>query len=154
MKEQLEVLKEQIASMEREMQEQEAAEFRKGPHKTFKPGDWVTDGEKVGVVEWVENSCCNCPESHGLMGVNLKNGSRGFFAFAKRNDFAYLDPKDRLYYTGEMEISVILSGEEIEALKDILRCQNNHSAITKIRHTLDLISENPNLAEINQPNKQ
>ena len=62
------------------------------------------------------------------MGISIINGSRGFLACAKRDEY---DIVNDLYYTQNHSINIQLTGLEIEELKYTLGYRNMNPNITK-----------------------
>ena len=140
MKEQIEELKNKVKEIETAYALEQKQSYENKPHKHFDKDDLVSDGKRVGVVGWTENKVCNCPYESGYMGVSLISDSRGFLAFAKRDDWYKVD---ETYYKSKHLLVIELTGLEIEDLKYKLggRNVNPCEAKTKLLDHLDHIGQ-------------
>ena len=101
---------EEIAANERKRIEREEEErYQAGPHTPFEIGDWVTDGERVGKIQAIFDL------KIGRINVHIVNKNGGCLCGGKARDWDYLDDETRDYYTTEQEMTVRLTGEDIEA---------------------------------------
>lgn len=112
----IEQLEKTLAELKRKHELQERLDYEKAVHKSFKGGDIVKNGEQIGIVGWTENKAGNCPEEAGYMGLSLITGTRGFMAFAKRDEWELVTDA---YYQNLYVVKIPLTGLEIE---DLLYC--------------------------------
>ena len=131
-------LEDQIAELKKAYKQKQTEAYENSSHKWFNVGDWVTDGKHIGIVGWTENEACNCPRDKGYMGVDLKNGSLGFIAFTKRDEWELLKGSLLAYYTRKTKIEIELTGEEINRLKYHLGGRNGNPSKIKSK-LLDLL---------------
>lgn len=113
-------------------------EYRSQVHLQLKKGDWVTNGEDIGVVGWVDEE--------GYFGFDIKNGSGCFRSPCRCNDYVYLSDELKAYYTSTQTISLNLSGEEIESFYMSymgLRNVNPSSLKTKLIDAFDSVRQEP-----------
>ena len=114
-KDELTKLRDVVDAAIEEEEKREAEDYKKQNHTVFEKGDWVTNGEEIGVVGWVENKCHGLSESDGYFGLDIKNGNGGFRAPCKRNEYWLLPNELRCYYESLKTITLNVTGEEIEA---------------------------------------
>lgn len=135
MKEIIQTLKDQLAQLEKEYALQVEMGYRKGPHKSFSVGDWITDGENIGIVGWTTNKAVGIEENDGYMGVDLKNGSQGFMAPVKRDEWRLLDDSLKTFFTEPIDINITFTGADmVRAIKEIY--QNHGSPLIALRADL------------------
>lgn len=135
MKQEIQELENQLKKLKDAYELEQKTVYESKQHKHFDEGDIVTNGKDIGIVGWTENKGCNCPYDKGYMGISLITGSRGFMAFAKRDEFELVTDD---YYTKQHKIEFELSGLEIEELKHTLGWRNLNPNKTKSK-MLDLL---------------
>lgn len=135
MKKTIQELKNQLAILEKEFEQQAESEYRARLHRPFLPGDWVTDGKNIGVVGWTTNKACNIEEADGYMGVYLKNGRQGFIAPVKRDEWNLLDEGVKEFFTTPIDINITLTGADIARAVNELY-QNHGSPLDAFRANL------------------
>ena len=123
-------LKHQVEKLEKQYVLTKRKEYEAQKHKTFYVGDWVTNGTDVGVVGWVENKAMDISESDGYFGLDIKNGSLGFRAPCKRDEYELLDENKAEYYIQIQAIHIAITGEEIDS---ILYGLQSHHGINLIK---------------------
>ena len=130
LKEQIYNLESLLSELKKEYEEETERIYRETPHKSFKKGDWVCNGERYGKVFWVENAACNLKEEDGYVGIDLYSGSRGFYT-GKRDDWSLMSEDDVHYLTTEHDIR--LTGEEIQVVSNLLlySCSNIGNEVSK-----------------------
>lgn len=99
----------------KEFDDKERLEYEAKSHKSFKKGDWVTNGDNVGTVMWVENLSMGLPERKGYFGLSIKNNNGGFVGPLRRDDYKHLNDDERSYYKNSQTLNICVTGEEIEA---------------------------------------
>ena len=137
MKEQIEKLEAQLKELKEVYENEQRVNYETQPHKHFEKGDIVTNGNMVVVVEWTENKAINCEYEKGYFGGSIINGNRGFSSF-KRDEYEIVTDE---YYKKEHEISIKLTGLEIEEIKYSLghrNCNSNKSK-SKMLDCLDAV---------------
>ena len=137
MEEQIKELESQIKKLKEVYRVEQKKSYENKSHKNFNEGDIVTNGSNIGIVGWTENKACNCSLDSGYMGISLINGSRGFLAFAKRDEYEIV--KDE-YYINTHAIYIQLTGLEIESLKDSLGNRNCNPTQTKTK-LIDILDD-------------
>ena len=135
MEKEIKEMESQIKKLKEAYQVEQKNAYENKPHKDFKEGDIVTNGNNIGIVGWTENKACNCPLESGYMGISLINGSRGFLAFAKRDEYKIVSDE---YYINTHSVVLALTGLEIEELKYTLGQRNYNPNKTKSK-LLDLL---------------
>lgn len=133
-----------ITKMSDDYDKKQVELYKKQAHKSFKIGEWVTDGKDTGIVSWIRNEAMGISESDGFFGLDIKNGNLGFSAPCKRNDFDILCGVHREYYLNKHHISIDLTGEEIDDLLYRLGHKNVNPSKTKSIIIDELISKKPN----------
>ena len=108
-------LKEVIEAAISDEKEREIEDYKKRTHNFFIKGDWVTDGNDIGVVAWTDNKALNLEQDNGYFGLDIKNNDGGFRAPCRRNDYELLSEELVDYYTDKNTITIEVTGEEIEA---------------------------------------
>lgn len=93
----------------------EKKEYELLAHKDFEIGDWVTNGDNIGVVKWVKNLTCGMPEDKGYFGLSIRNNDGGFIGGARRNDYSPIPKESLKYYTTLQTLTLTVTGEEVEA---------------------------------------
>jgi hypothetical protein len=137
MKQQIEKLEAQLKELKEVYENEQKAKYEASEHKHFEKGDIVTNGDRIVVVEWTENKEIGCEYEKGYFGGSIINGNRGFSTF-KRDEFSIVTDT---YYTKQHEISITLTGLEIEEIKYSLgwrNCNPNKSK-TKMLDCLDAV---------------
>ena len=114
-KDELTKLRDVVDAAIEEEEKREAEDYKKQNHTVFEKGDWVTNGEDIGVVGWTENKCHGLSESDGYFGLHIKNGNGGFKGPCKRNEYWLLPSDIEYYYKSLKAITLEVTGEEIEA---------------------------------------
>ena len=142
----IENLEKQLAELKKAYGQEQKKAYENRMHKQFKKGDWVTDGNHIGVVGWVENKALDCPGWKGYMGVDLKNGSLGFIAFTKRDEWKLLEGSLLAYYTRKTKIEIELTGADINRLKYQLGGRNVNPSKIKSKF-LDLLDSKIKISE-------
>jgi len=126
-----------LARLKDVYRKQKKEQYENKLHKDFNVGDIVTNGEYIGTVRWTENKVSGYGHDRGYMGIDLISGSRGFLAPVKRDDYKLVADS---YYTDLHDISLQLTGLEIEELKYSLKID---ASINKAKDTvlgvLDLV---------------
>ncbi len=107
-------LEENLAELKKAVELKEALEYKAKEHKTFLEGDYVTNGDIIGIVGWTENQAMNIKESDGFMGVMIINKNGGFMGPCKRDEFELLDIKLTDYYQNTHVISFRCDGRSID----------------------------------------
>ena len=130
MKEEIKKLEENLKELKKAYEQKQKEDYENKKHKNFKKGDLVTNGAETGIVGWTENKACDCPKEKGYMGISLITGSRGFKAFAKRDEYTLVKDK---YYDKIHKVKIELTGIEIEELKYTLGYRNCNSNKVKSR---------------------
>jgi len=137
MKKQIEKLEAQLKELKEVYENEQRAKYEASEHKHFEKGDIVTNGDRIVVVEWTENKGIGIEFEKGYFGGSIINGNRGFGIF-KRDVFSIVTDD---YYTKEHQITIALTGLEIEEVKYSLggrNCNPNKSK-TKMLDCLDAI---------------
>jgi hypothetical protein len=137
MKEQIEKMEAQIRELKEVYENEQKAMYESRTHKHFEKGDIVTNGDTIVIVEWNENKIIGCEYEKGYFGGSIINNHRGFGTF-KRDEFDLVVDE---YYKKEHQISLVLTGLEIEELKYTLgyRNLNYNETKSKILDYLDTI---------------
>jgi hypothetical protein len=102
-----------IEDMKKAYEKEAEKKYREAKHNEFAVGDWVTNGEYIGVVGWIENKHMNMKNGDGYFGLNIKNGDMGFMAPCKTDEFRELTKEEKEFFTYCHHISFYLSGESI-----------------------------------------
>lgn len=137
MKEIIEKLEAQLKELKEVYENEQRIKYEEHEHKHFEKGDIVTNGDKIVVVEWTENKVIGCEYEKGYFGGSIINGDRGFSTF-KRDEFSIVTDD---YYTKQHEISLTLTGLEIEEIKYSLgwRNMNSNKSKSKLLDCLDAV---------------
>lgn len=93
--------------------EKERLEYELMVHKRFSKGDWVTNGDEVGIVSWIENLAIEKPENSGYFGFDIKNKNGGF-SVKRRNDYEKLKGEQLDYYVNSQTLTITVTGEDVE----------------------------------------
>lgn len=112
-KELIESMELTLAKLKVEYAEQEEFSYRQQKHKDFTKGDYVTNGDIIGTVEWVENNGIGVKAEDGKMGVNIVNGNLGFIAPVRRDDYWALDDIIETFYVREHVVKFKATGKDI-----------------------------------------
>ena len=125
-----------IIEQEKErIKEEEVKEYEAGPHPVFEIGQWVTDGQKVGVVQNIWDDC--------YINVTIISGGSGTICQTRANNYRLLQDPALSYYTTEKELSFFLTGSDIESLLGGMhRNVNPSEAKTKLLDALEELSMN------------
>lgn len=137
MKQQIEKLEARLKELKEVYENEQKIKYESQSHKHFEKGDIVTNGDRIVVVEWTENKGIGCEYEKGYFGGSIINGNRGFSTF-KRDEFSIVTD---IYFTKQHEISINLTGLEIEEIKYPLgwrNCNPNKSK-TKMLDCLDAV---------------
>ena len=121
MKEQIEKLEVQLQELKKVYEIEQRIRYELSEHKHFDKGQIVTNGKKIGIVEWTSNQSCDCAYEKGYMGLQLITENRGFLCFAKRDEWEVVDDN---YYLQTHKIEIELTGLEIEEIKYSLGGRN------------------------------
>jgi len=132
-------LRKEIDKLENEYKKTQTELYEKQEHKKFKVGDWVKGNGKIGIVGWIENKGMDISESDGYFGLDVKNGSLGFTAPCKRNEYELLSINEFKYYKHIHKICLEFTGEEIDRLLYTLSCRNKNTPADKLYNILNKI---------------
>jgi hypothetical protein len=118
MKELIIELEARIADLKEAYIKEEKLKYEQQPHKDFNIGDFVTNGNKIGIVEWTENKDWGISYEQGYMNIDLdpfdpRNGI-SMHDTVRRDDW---DKVEDPYYTNEYDVNLSLTGLEIERLR-------------------------------------
>ena len=126
-----------LDALEKEANRLEDELYRSKPHQRFHIGQWVRrrgDINEIGVVAWTSNGHLNInSENDGFFGLDIKTGNRGFRAPCRIDDYAPLNEEEVAYFTRDQKVEMVMSGEDIEWLKSVLRNQNTSTSMERIR---------------------
>ena len=116
MKEHIENLEKGLIALKDAYNKKEREEYEKQNHITFKKGDWIKKGEQIGKVSWVKNDSMNITEDMGYCGIELRNGSGGFAAACKRDEWQLIEGEELTYLTKKHKLKIELTGEQVQDL--------------------------------------
>ena len=130
-KDAINVLKTELSEIEKEFERVEREIYKAKPHKRFHVGQWVKKGEEVGIVGWIRNENCNISEDDGYFGLDIKTLNRGFRAPCRTDDYEPLNDSELAYFTQTKPVTFIVTGEDIEWLRNRLAYSNSCQSRTK-----------------------
>ena len=113
--------------------------YRRGPHKTFLVGDYVKKGLEYGRVEWLSNKAIGIKEDCGYFGLDILSGNMGFRAPCRLDEYVALSEQELCYLESDHEITITLTGEQVERLRYDISSRNHSGPQDKLSEAIKKI---------------